>query len=88
MGVIGDAAYCPSPINGRGTSVAIVGAYVLAGELAKYGNDYEKVFEGYESLVRPFVVKALKLGPGAPEIANPETGWGISVIHGVLWFVS
>ncbi len=32
--LLGDAAYCPSPISGMGTSVALVGAYVLAGEIA------------------------------------------------------
>ena len=33
VGLIGDAAYCPSPISGMGTSLAILGAYVLAGEM-------------------------------------------------------
>ncbi len=88
MGIIGDAAYCPSPISGMGTSVAIVGAYVLAGEIAKCGGDYGKAFEGYERLMRPYVDKAQKLPPGAPAIANPETAWGISVLNGVLGFVS
>ena len=88
MGVIGDAAYCPSPISGMGTSVAVVGAYVLAGEISKYGPSYRKAFEGYESIMRPFVDKAQKLPPGAPAIANPETAWGISVLNGVLGFVS
>lgn len=88
MAVIGDAAYCPSPISGMGTSVAIVGAYVLAGEIAKHGADYAKAFEGYESLVRPYVDKAQKLPPGAPAIANPETAWGIGVLNAVLGFVS
>lgn len=88
MGVIGDAAYCPSLISGMGTSVAIVGAYVLAGEISKYGASYRKAFEGYESIMRPFVNKVQKLPPGAPGIANPETAWGISVMNGVLGFVS
>lgn len=33
IALIGDAAACPSPLSGLGTSVALVGAYVLAGEL-------------------------------------------------------
>ncbi|KAL5317553.1 hypothetical protein ACEPPN_014648 [Leptodophora sp. 'Broadleaf-Isolate-01'] len=40
--LLGDAGYCASPISGMGTSCAIVGAYVLAGEIAKHGLDYEK----------------------------------------------
>lgn len=34
--LLGDAAYCPSPISGIGTSLGLVGAYVLAGELSKH----------------------------------------------------
>ena len=88
MGLIGDAAYCPSPISGMGTTVAVVGAYVLAGEISKHGASYRKAFEGYESVMRPFVDKVQKLPPGAPAIANPETAWGISVMNAVLGFVS
>ncbi len=33
--LLGDAGYCPSPLTGMGTSLALVGAYVLAGELAR-----------------------------------------------------
>jgi 2-polyprenyl-6-methoxyphenol hydroxylase-like FAD-dependent oxidoreductase len=31
--LVGDAGYCPGPAVGGGTTVAAVGAYVLAGEL-------------------------------------------------------
>jgi 2-polyprenyl-6-methoxyphenol hydroxylase-like FAD-dependent oxidoreductase len=31
--LVGDAAYCASPMSGQGTSIALIGAYVLAGEL-------------------------------------------------------
>lgn len=47
-GVAGDAdaAFYPSPSSGMGTSV------VLAGETSKYGDDYRKAFEAYESIIR------------------------------------
>src|SRR6516164_3852518 len=32
--LVGDAGYCASPMSGQGTSLALIGAYVLAGELA------------------------------------------------------
>ena len=32
--LLGDAGYCPTPLTGLGTSLALVGAYILAGELA------------------------------------------------------
>ena len=37
VGLVGDAAYGASPASGQGTSLALVGAYVLAGELARHG---------------------------------------------------
>lgn len=37
--LLGDAGYCPSPVTGFGTSLAMVGAYVLAGELAQHTRD-------------------------------------------------
>ncbi|KAF6236390.1 hypothetical protein HO173_005482 [Letharia columbiana] len=88
MSVVGAAAFCPSPISGMGTTVAIVGAYILAGEISRYGTDYEKAFEAYESIMRPFVDTAQSLPPGAPAIANSETAWGISVMNRLLGFVS
>jgi 2-polyprenyl-6-methoxyphenol hydroxylase-like FAD-dependent oxidoreductase len=53
--LVGDAAYCPSPYTGQGTSLAIVGGYVLAYELAQTPNDHEAAFARYEAKMRPFV---------------------------------
>ena len=39
MALVGDAGYCPGPAVGGGTSLAVVGAYILAGELAAAGGD-------------------------------------------------
>ncbi|KAJ9151961.1 FAD/NAD(P)-binding domain-containing protein [Pleurostoma richardsiae] len=36
IALTGDAAYCPSASTGMGTTSAIVGAYVLAGEIARH----------------------------------------------------
>ncbi|WP_116071796.1 FAD-dependent monooxygenase [Asanoa ferruginea] len=61
VALVGDAAYCASPASGQGTSLALVGAYVLAGELAAAGLD-----EGprrYEERMRPFVAANQHLGP-------------------------
>jgi 2-polyprenyl-6-methoxyphenol hydroxylase-like FAD-dependent oxidoreductase len=53
--LVGDAAYCPSPFSGQGPSLAIVGAYVLAWELARSPHDHAAAFAGYECRMRPFV---------------------------------
>lgn len=76
--------YCPSPISGQGTSLALIGSYVLAGEILKHGRDVRGAFKGYDTTMRPMVQKAQKLFPGAPAIAHPETRWGISVFWAVL----
>lgn len=55
VSLVGDAAFCPSAISGQGTSVALVGAYVLAGELAAAHGDFALGFENYENDVRHFV---------------------------------
>lgn len=51
---VGDAAYAPSFLTGQGSSVALVGAYVLAGELAVQA-DHTAAFEAYERTTRPYV---------------------------------
>ncbi|KAI1636890.1 monooxygenase [Biscogniauxia mediterranea] len=38
VALLGDAGYCPAPITGMGTTVSLVGAYVLAGELARHSS--------------------------------------------------
>jgi 2-polyprenyl-6-methoxyphenol hydroxylase-like FAD-dependent oxidoreductase len=57
VGLVGDAAYCPSPYTGQGTSLAIVGAYVLARELALSPHNHASAFAAYERRMRPFVDK-------------------------------
>jgi 2-polyprenyl-6-methoxyphenol hydroxylase-like FAD-dependent oxidoreductase len=77
--LLGDAAYCASPVSGMGTSLAITGAYVLAGELSRSG-DHTHAFAAYEKLMRPYVKQAQKLPPGTPGIANPRTRLGIAAL--------
>jgi 2-polyprenyl-6-methoxyphenol hydroxylase-like FAD-dependent oxidoreductase len=83
VALVGDAAYCASPISGMGTSLSLTGAYVLAGEIATRG-DHREAFRSYEALLRPYVATAQKLPPGAPRIANPMTGPGAAVLRTAL----
>jgi 2-polyprenyl-6-methoxyphenol hydroxylase-like FAD-dependent oxidoreductase len=54
VALVGDAAYAPSFRSGQGTSLALVGAYVLAGELASHA-DPAAAFAAYERRTRPYV---------------------------------
>jgi 2-polyprenyl-6-methoxyphenol hydroxylase-like FAD-dependent oxidoreductase len=60
--LIGDAGYAPSLASGQGTTLAMVGAYVLAGELKAAGGDHAVAFPRYERRMRDFVDKNQKLG--------------------------
>jgi 2-polyprenyl-6-methoxyphenol hydroxylase-like FAD-dependent oxidoreductase len=62
VALVGDAAYCASVASGQGTSLALVGAYVLAGELAAAAG-HEAGFANYETALRDFVAANQKLGP-------------------------
>ncbi len=61
VALIGDAGYCASPVSGQGTSLALVGSYVLAGELGS-SSDYEQAFTQYEREMRHYVKKNQKFG--------------------------
>ena len=65
IALIGDAAACPTPLSGLGTSVALVSAYVLAGELGERA-DHAAAFAAYDRIVRPYAEGAQQLagGPG------------------------
>ena len=56
VALVGDAAYAPAFLSGQGTSIAIVGAYVLASELAARDRP-ERAFATYEDRMRGFVQK-------------------------------
>jgi 2-polyprenyl-6-methoxyphenol hydroxylase-like FAD-dependent oxidoreductase len=55
VALVGDAGYCCSPLSGQGTSVALLGAYFLAGELAAAGGDHEKGFAAYQAEFHDYV---------------------------------
>jgi 2-polyprenyl-6-methoxyphenol hydroxylase-like FAD-dependent oxidoreductase len=52
--LVGDSCVCASPLSGQGTGLALVGAYVLAGELAAAAGDHEIAFARYEGVMRPY----------------------------------
>ncbi|MCX5396666.1 FAD-dependent monooxygenase [Streptomyces sp. NBC_00102] len=62
--LLGDAGHCPSPLTGMGTSLALVGAYVLAGELTTPGATHLDAFRNYDRIMRPYVTRAQQLPPG------------------------
>jgi len=77
--LVGDAAACPTPLTGLGTSVALVQAYVLAGELARARGDadFAAAFDRYEQVARPYVATAQQLPPGGVNGYAPRSAVAI-----------
>ncbi|GAB2972718.1 FAD-dependent monooxygenase [Amycolatopsis acidiphila] len=65
--LLGDAAY-GNTLGGFGTGLAIVAAYVLAGELALTHGDHRAAFAGYEESFRDYA-KIAKQGSAGPFLA-------------------
>ncbi|GHF67586.1 hypothetical protein GCM10010218_56340 [Streptomyces mashuensis] len=71
VALLGDAGYCPSPLSGQGSSLALVGAYVLADELGAAA-DHRTAFARYEERMRPFVALNQALATENPDGPAPE----------------
>jgi 2-polyprenyl-6-methoxyphenol hydroxylase-like FAD-dependent oxidoreductase len=81
----GDAAWCPTPLGGIGASLAIVGAYILAGELLDcQDGDYDGAFSRYDKAMRPFAEKGQAVPKIIPRLLHPRSRWGVAVVHFVL----
>ncbi|CAF1493522.1 unnamed protein product [Didymodactylos carnosus] len=84
--LVGDAGYS-SGVSGRGTTLAFIGAYILAGEIGCH-QDHTKAFIQYETLMRPYVTAAQKITPGSIRVALPKTRTAIALRNTVLSFAA
>jgi 2-polyprenyl-6-methoxyphenol hydroxylase-like FAD-dependent oxidoreductase len=71
--LLGDAAYCGSPLAGTGTATALVAAYVLAGELSATPGDHEAAFARYQDQMRDYVRQCQALPPGGVKGFAPNS---------------
>ncbi|KAK1823247.1 hypothetical protein LTR12_002320 [Friedmanniomyces endolithicus] len=79
--LLGDAGYATP---GIGTSLAITGGYVLAGELLRHPDDFGAALREYEGLMQPFVRNNDGIGEQAMQYLNPQTVRGIAVRNAYL----
>jgi 2-polyprenyl-6-methoxyphenol hydroxylase-like FAD-dependent oxidoreductase len=66
-----------SLVAGQGSALAMTGAYVLAGELAKAGGRHDEAFANYENILRDFIHRKQQ---GAERFASafaPKTRLGL-----------
>jgi 2-polyprenyl-6-methoxyphenol hydroxylase-like FAD-dependent oxidoreductase len=76
--LVGDAGYCPGPAVGGSTSLAVLGAYVLAGELAQARGDHLRAFATYEQELGETVRRSRAFARGAAKALLPGS-------HAALW---
>ena len=76
--LVGDAGYATGP-TGTGTSLAIAGAYVLAGEIHRHKGDLMAGLNAYEERMRPIIKDMQVVPPGVLTFMAPQTAWGISI---------
>jgi 2-polyprenyl-6-methoxyphenol hydroxylase-like FAD-dependent oxidoreductase len=77
VALVGDAAFCVSLLAGQGSALAMVAAFVLAGELSKAGGRHEHAFDNYEKILRAYIsVKQRGAGRFASAFA-PKTRFGL-----------
>ncbi|MFF8866242.1 hypothetical protein ACF08B_29790 [Streptomyces sp. NPDC015139] len=75
--LVGDAGYCPGPAVGGSTSLAVVGAYVLAGELARADGDHERAFPAYERAMAGYVRSSREVALSAAKTLIPTSRLGV-----------
>lgn len=78
--LLGDAAWSPSSLSGMGTGLAVVGAYVLAGELAAARGDHRLAFPRYEGALRDYVAKCQKMGDGVAKLMVPKNRAAVALL--------
>ena len=81
VALVGDAGYA-NTLGGFGTGLAVVGAYVLAGELAAAGRDHTAAYPRYHEIMRQYAKIAGNTNTG--RFLAPKTAWGIRARNWLL----
>jgi len=77
--LLGDAAACASLLAGEGTGLAMIEAYVLAGELNRFSGDVPRALASYEARLRPTVKAKQKAAVRFRGFFAPRTAIGLAV---------
>ncbi|BBY14736.1 FAD-dependent monooxygenase [Mycolicibacterium litorale] len=84
IALVGDAAHCASPLSGQGSSLALIGAYVLGGELGAAHGDHVRGFTRYEAALRGYVADNQALA--FEDSSDDDTWWDrfYPVVNGLV----
>lgn len=83
--LVGDAGYAAP--TGAGTTLAMAGAYVLAGEVAAHPGDLKAAMAAYETTMQPLIEEMQKVSPLFWKVMAPQTAWGIALRNRIFQFV-
>ncbi|MDG9702940.1 FAD-dependent monooxygenase [Streptomyces sp. DH37] len=83
VALVGDAAYAPSFLTGQGTSLALVGAYMLANALA-VNRDHTAAFAAYERDTRGFTAVNQALADNGAATLLPTTARALEQRNAML----
>ncbi|KAF2682538.1 FAD/NAD(P)-binding domain-containing protein [Lentithecium fluviatile CBS 122367] len=86
--LLGDAGYCPSPFTGMGTTLSLIGSYILTGEIAKHGDDVDAALQAYHEGMQAPLQKYQRIAGGAETSFYPSSEFGIKITNNVLWILS
>jgi 2-polyprenyl-6-methoxyphenol hydroxylase-like FAD-dependent oxidoreductase len=75
--LVGDAGYCPGPAVGGSTSIAVLGAYILAGELAHANGDFTRAFAAYQAEMADPVRRSRTMARGIAKGLIPSSRAGV-----------
>lgn len=84
--LVGDAGYAAGP-TGTGTSLAMAGAYILAGEISKNRQDFALGLQAYEERMKPIIKDMHVVPPGVFAFMAPQTAWGLYIRNIIFSFV-
>ena len=85
--LVGDAGYAAGPTGG-GTSLALAGAYILAGEIGKHTGNLAAGLRGYDERMKPLIRDMQKIPSLVPMILAPQTLWGIWLRNYAFAFIA
>ncbi|GAB3766742.1 FAD-dependent monooxygenase [Microlunatus parietis] len=85
VALVGDAGYAPGPAVGGGTSLAMIGGYVLAGELGRT-DDHDQAFAAYRAEIGEFVRRSSRIAPAMVAQSVPLTPLGVRAMALALRF--
>ncbi|HEY4265674.1 MAG TPA: FAD-binding domain [Micropepsaceae bacterium] len=78
VALTGDAAFCVSLLAGQGSALAMISAYVLAGELASGDGGYAQAFVRYQAILQDYIGTKQRGAERLAPVFAPRTQWGLN----------